>query len=144
MKTKHISPLALLTAMLLCVMSLTSCGDDYYYDDPYWGNILTEFQGWELYSVNGRVVPEADVTEFRFFTDGTGSYGRYNSGLQWYENPMTWDVDYAGNGAEYLSVWVTGAYDQPWEYLMRIYSGSNPRLELNDLDTGDRLIFIPY
>ena len=94
-------------------------------------------------AVNGVPVRELDVCEFQFYNFGNGTYGRYNEYGSWYEIPIQWETTVAYGGAEYLYVYPSGTA-QTWEYLMRIYDGYNPTLELNDLATGDRLTFQTY
>lgn len=125
--------------LTLCMLPvLTACGDE----DPYIENLLTLYD-WELVMVNDRPVREIDVCEFQFFDFGNGSYGRYNALGQWYTIPITWDVLVTGGGAEYLYVYPVGS-SETWEYIMRLYGGRNPQLELRDLYTGDVLLFQAY
>lgn len=138
MKNKIPPRLATLIMTLVILAGVTSCTDD----DPYYSEDILIHYDWELVAVNGIPVREPDVCVFQFFDFGNGTYGRYNEYGSWYEIPIQWETVQAYGGAEYLYVYPSGT-QQTWEYLMRIYDGYHPVLELNDLATGDRLTFQP-
>lgn len=140
MRKRILTSIAALVTLVVMATMLQSCADD----EPYYsyGSVLTSYD-WELVEVNGRPIPEIDVCEFRFFDYGDGTYGRYDEYARWYEIPIRWEVSSAYGGADYLYVYPSGTM-QRWEYLMRVYGGYPATLELNDLATGDRLIFEAY
>ena len=126
--TISFSRLWLICLTVMAAVSFSSCGDETYDYSPLQGR-------WELYSVNGVVVPELSVSEFTFYSDGTGIYGQYNPTGQWYTYGITWETEITPGGAEYLYIY-TGT--DVWSYLIRLYYD---RMELTDLDTGDRLVY---
>lgn len=137
MKKKLYSPIALFAALIVSLVSLSACTDD----DDYYVEPVTAYN-WELTAVNGLPVSEIDVCEFQFYSNGTGTYGRYDAYGQWYTTYIQWETTYSSGGAQYLYVYPSDG--GVWEYLMRFYGGSYPKLELNDLATGDRLTFSAY
>ena len=139
MKNKLTARFAAFLMSVVLLAGATSC----VHDDPYYSTDILTAYNWELVAVNGVPVRELDVCEFQFYNFGNGTYGRYNAYGSWYEIPIQWETTVAYGGAEYLYVYPSGTA-QTWEYLMRIYDGYNPTLELNDLATGDRLTFQTY
>lgn len=137
MKQKILKPFLFLAVLLTGLVSFTACDPD----DPYIDEPITGFN-WELTYVNGYPCAEIDVCEFVFYTDGTGTYGRYDAYGNWNTVFIQWSTDYAPGGAQYLFVYPPGG--EEWQYLMRFYGGPNPTLELNDLATGDLLTFNAY
>lgn len=128
--------LLLIVIAITATMTLSSCGDD----NPYYGDYSWFAGRWELTSIDGYPVSEPEVCEFIFWDNGTGSYGQYRPYPQWNESPITWDVDYTGGGATYLTIYPYGG--GVWQYLARFRDSYT--LELTDLDTGQRLTFIEY
>lgn len=119
---------------VLAAVSLSSCGDEYYE--------MSYLEGrWELVSIDGWPVNEIDVSEFVFYSNGTGSYGEYvtPSLNSWSTYPITWEWEGTPGGAEYLYVYPYGG--GVWRYLLRLYPTS---MELTDLDTGRRLVYASY
>lgn len=142
MKKKIYSLSAMFIMAFVVILSVTSCvtDDPYYY--PTTTDILTS-NNWELVAVNDRPVNEIDVCEFQFFNFGNGTYGRYNEYGNWSTISIEWETAIASGGAQYLYVYPAGT-GQSWDYIMRIYDGYTPTLELTDLFTGDKLTFQPY
>lgn len=127
-----VSRLWLICTVVVAATLFSSCGDEYYEYSPLEGR-------WELVEVDGYPVREIEVSEFTFYSDGTGIYGQYNNLYQWSTFPIRWEVDYAPGGAEYLYVYPYGG--GCWRYLMRLHP---TWLELTDLDTGQRLVYNSY
>lgn len=121
----------LLAVSLIAALSLSSCGDEYYETSYLEGR-------WELVSVNGYPVPEAAVSEFVFYANGTGSYGEYVNQMigNWSTYPISWEWEQMPGGAEYLYVYPYGGGQ--WRYLLRLYP---TQMELTDLDTGQVLLY---
>lgn len=118
-----------LCLVLVALAGLTSCGDEYYDYSPLQG-------GWELVEIDGVPVAEPYVSEFTFYSNGTGVYGQYNPYPQWTTFRITWETDIAPGGAEYLYIYPAGG--GVWSYMIRLYPTF---MELTDLDTGQRLIY---
>lgn len=130
-KAKKISLSRLMALALLFIVAMTvaSCGDEYYEYSPLEGS-------WELVEIDDYRVLESEVSEFTFYSDGTGVYGQYLPYPRWNASPITWEVDYTGAGAEYLYIHpYTGG---TWSYMLRLYPSY---MELTDLLTGQRLIY---
>lgn len=132
MKKISLSRLMLLAVVLLTAFATTSCGDEYYEYSPLEGR-------WELVEIDGYPVSEPEVSEFTFYSDGTGSYGQYNPYPQWNSSPISWEAECTGGGAEYLYIYTYGG--GTWRYLLRLYPAY---MELTDLISGQRLTYRAY
>lgn len=123
---------ALLLLLLPLLSALSSCSDtDPYFESPLCGN-------WQLELVNGYAVPELDVSEFQFYSDGTGTFGQYNQNGGWSTYPITWYTDFVGvTNYLYIDTWGGGT----WIYQFKVYYDS---LVLYDTLTGNTLTYTPY
>lgn len=121
--------------LLLSVSVLSSCDSDDY-DEYYYSPLIG---GWQLYSVNGFIVDEPDVTTFRFYDNGTGIYGQYTSFPNWSEYQFTWDCDFPNPSTSmlYINMWD----GQMWAYRFSVGYG---QLTLWDTLNGNTLVFTPY
>lgn len=128
-KKIFLRPLWILCLVIAVAATLTSCGDEYYDYSPIQGR-------WELVEIDGYPVSEMEVSEFTFYSGGTGVYGQYNPYPHWSVYQISWELDYADGGAEYLYVYPAGG--GVWRYLLRLYP---TYMELTDLDTGQRLVY---
>lgn len=127
----------LLLITLVASLSLTSCDDDDYYD-RYDQNFIGT---WALISVNG--LEPAQEWDYEFYGDGRGAQV-INPGVPGeYTIPFDWETYYNPNGATYLNLYPYSG--GTLSYLANMYfQGGAYLLELNDLDTGDELIFQLY
>lgn len=118
-------------AVILLAVTASSCSDDDYYDSPLVGN-------WELYSVNGIPVYESEVSEFSFYSDGTGTFGQYGPDGLWNQYYIQWSTSYGPGSSYQLNVYTS---TDTWQYTYRV---TYDTLTLYDLLTGNTLLYTAY
>ena len=126
--------LLLLCLSLVALAGLTSCGDGSYEYCPIQGR-------WTLGQIDGVPVPDEDLVEFTFLSDGTGFYGYYQFNpyhyLDWTTTPIEWELRYGSGGAEYLYIYPRYSNDV-WIYIVKLYTST---MKLIDVETGQELMF---
>lgn len=94
---------SIMAVMIAAFSTLSSCGDDYWVNDPLYGT-------WQLTGVS-----YYDTNEFEFDGNGLGYYYAYNSMGDWDQWPITYNI--YGNR---LTVYVEST-GQVWNYTYQFY-----------------------
>lgn len=117
------------------MLTLTSCDDDYYYDNGYDSYLVGT---WELIQANGRPVRGYATNYLSFYSGGSGEYSYYENRVpyrmalrwsvsSWYDGAVLYityadgsqvsmDYWYNSNGTLLYTSWYSGGYRNEYVY----------------------------